>query len=57
MEDGSDLIRIVVPDGQVVERGDVVYKNDTPIGYQVTVTAYPDASGVKAYIYQSGPDS
>lgn len=49
--DGTDLIRVVVPDGQVTDRGDVVYVNGDPIGYEITVTCYPDTSGVKAYIY------
>lgn len=49
--DGTDLIRIVIPDGQVTERGDVTYVNGDAITYPVTVTAYPDASDVKAYIY------
>jgi hypothetical protein len=43
--DGTDVIRIVVPDGDVTERGEVVYKNDEPIGYQVTITAYPTTQG------------
>lgn len=49
--DGTDLIRIVLPDGQVTEHGDVVYANGDPVGYEITVTAYPDTSGVKAYVY------
>ena len=44
--DGKKVLRIVIPDGQVTERGEVTYKNG---GYQVTVTAYPDSQGVKAY--------
>jgi hypothetical protein len=50
--DGSTKVRVVVPDGQVTDRGDIVYKDDSSIAYQVTLTAYPDASGVKAYIYK-----
>lgn len=49
--DGNDTIRIVIPDGQVTERGDVVYKTDEAIAYDVTITAYPDSSEVKAYLY------
>ena len=49
--DGTDLIRIVVPDGQVTDRDDVSYVNGDPISYGVTVTCYPDSSNVKAYIY------
>ncbi len=49
--DGDDEIRVVIPDGQITERGDVVYANGDPIGYEVTVTAFPDEDGVKAYLY------
>lgn len=49
--DGADHIRIAIPDGQISDRGDIVYKNGEPIGYPVTVTCFPDAPGVKAYIH------
>lgn len=49
--DGLAKVRVVVPDGQITERGDVAFKTDEAIGYEVTVTAYPDASAVKAYLY------
>ena len=49
--DGTNLIRIVMPDAQIVERGDVMYKNADAITYPITLECYPDASGVKAYIY------
>lgn len=39
--DGTDHIRIYVPNGEVTTRGDIVYKSDDKIGYHVTVTAYP----------------
>lgn len=44
-------IRIVVPDGQVTEHGDVSYVNGDATMYPVTVTCYPDSTGTKAYIY------
>lgn len=49
--DGTRTGRIVLPDGQVTERGDVSYIDDDAVSYPVTVSAYPDADGVKAYIY------
>jgi hypothetical protein len=52
--DGTDLIRIVVPSGQVTELGDVTYVNGDAIGRPVTITAYPDVTGNKAYIYLGG---
>lgn len=49
--DGDNTIRLVIPDGQITERGDVVYSNGEEVGYPITITAFPDASGVKAYKY------
>lgn len=49
--DDKHSIRIVLPDAQVTERGEIVYQNEEATGYDVTFTAYPDADGVKAYIY------
>lgn len=49
--DDTELIRIVIPDGQVTEKSDVGYVNADPASYGVTLTCYPDTSGVKAYIY------
>lgn len=43
--DGTKLIRIAVGNGEITERGEVVYKNGVPIGYPVTVMCYPDTSG------------
>ena len=51
MKDGDNKIRITIGDGQVTERGDVSYVDSNAIAYQVTVTCYPDADGVKATIY------
>lgn len=51
--DGTNNIRIVIPDGEVTEWGDVVYANSEPIVYQMTVTCYPDVSGNKAYKYRA----
>lgn len=46
--DGDDFIRIWVPQAEVTEVGDQVYANGEPIGYEVTIRAYPDASLVDA---------
>lgn len=37
--------------GQVSEIGDMQYKNGEPIGFEITVTAYPDSTGVVADVY------
>jgi hypothetical protein len=57
VEDGDDDIRIVIPDGQITERGDIVYQNGDAVGYPVTITCFPDDSGNKAYLYVSGTGS
>lgn len=49
--DGVNIIRVVIPDGEVTGHGNVIYKNDQAIGYEITITAYADTSGNKAYEY------
>lgn len=51
MKDGLARVRIVVPDGQITEQGDITYSDGDVIGYQVTVKAFADASGSKSYMY------
>lgn len=49
--DGSEHHRIVLPLAQVSDRGDVSYNSQGATEYPFTLTAYPDANDVKAYIY------
>jgi hypothetical protein len=42
--DGDEVIRTYVPAGEVTEVGDKVYASGEPVGYEITITAYPDAS-------------
>lgn len=44
--DGSKHYRIYIATGEVTERGDVVYANGEPIGFDITITAYPDSNNV-----------
>lgn len=47
----SKIKRVVIPSGKVIELGDVVYKDNEAIGYEVTVSAAPDSNGNTAYEY------
>lgn len=51
MKDGDARIRVVVPNGQITEVGDVNYVHSGALTYAVTLEAFPDESGVKTYIY------
>lgn len=48
---GNKVKRIVVPNGQITEVGDVVYVAGEPIGYEVTLACFPDAAGNTVYEY------
>ncbi len=51
LKDGLRTGRIVLPVAQVTDRGEVTYVGDDAVAYPVELTAYPDANGVKAFIY------
>jgi hypothetical protein len=42
--DGDEYVRAYIPEGEVVEVGDQVYANGEPIGYDVTIRAYPSST-------------
>ena len=48
---GGALKRIVIPAGSLSEVGDIVYRNNEAIGYDVTLECLPDASGNNHYEY------
>ena len=50
--DGAELIRTYVPQGELTEVGDRVYVNSEAIGYEVTISAYPDTTlGANAKVW------
>lgn len=51
IKDGPATIREVVPVGQLSQSGDVVFVHSNVISYTVTLEAFPDGMGVKAYSY------
>lgn len=48
---GGAMERIVIPNGSISEIGEIVYKGDEAIGFEITLNALPDASGVQHYAY------
>lgn len=48
---GDKVKRIVVPSSEITEVGETVYKDGEPIGYEVTLSAFPDEDGNTAYEY------
>lgn len=53
--DGSIHIRKIIPRGEITERGDIVYKNDEVIAYEVTIKVYPASDGTLYVEYTDDP--
>lgn len=45
------LKRVILPVGKITEIGDVSYTDGDAIGYEVTILAQPDSTGVSHYEY------
>ena len=50
MKDGDARIVIAVPDGQITEVGEVTFASNSAVGWQVTLSCYPDSNGNCIYI-------
>jgi len=50
MKDGQARMVVLVPNGQVTEVGEVTFAANAAVGWQVTLSTYPDASGNSIYI-------
>lgn len=50
MKDGDARIVILVPEGQVTEVAEVTFAANAAIGWQVTLSTYPDSNGQSIYI-------
>lgn len=48
---GDKVKRIVVPNSEITEVGDIVYTDGEAIGYETTLSAFPDSTGNTAYEY------
>lgn len=50
MKDGDARIVILVPNGQITEVGEVTFASNHAIGWEVTLSCYPDSDGECIYI-------
>lgn len=53
IKDGARKIRVVVPNGQVSERGEITFVKTDAVKLPITLKTFPDASGNHVYVYSS----
>ena len=51
IKDGDRRALVMVPHGQITERGDIALLASSAISLPVTLTTYPDAAGKNVYIF------
>lgn len=56
IDGASRALRLVIPRGEVTERGDVVWSGENVTIYEWTLSCYVDSSGNVAYRYYLDPD-
>lgn len=54
VQDGSDIVRYCIPDGQVTSTGKRQHVNADASKFPITITAFPDSNDVKVYRYVTG---
>lgn len=53
IKDGIRKLRVVVPNGQVTERGEISFLKTEAVKLPITLKTFPDASGNHIYIYSN----
>jgi hypothetical protein len=49
------ILRWLIAKGELTDRGDVTFSNGDPVGWDMTITAYPDAGGTTMLLLTNDP--